>query len=158
MSFRETDTEVSASSPSEESSLDDDFEQLHLDSQRSDDEVTDEEMDSTSWSEIESDSDAEFLEDHGLVEEVTPTSGDNTILPIDCYRHFVTDELINLMVRETNRYAEQCLQTHQISRHSSLRQWKPTTCEEMLKFLGIIIEMGLVQMPKLSYYWSSSQL
>ena len=32
------------------------------------------------------------------------------------------------------------------------------TNEEMLKFFGIIIEMGLVQMPKLKYYWSSSQL
>jgi hypothetical protein len=29
---------------------------------------------------------------------------------------------------------------------------------EMLKFLGIIIEMGLIQMPKLEYYWSNSQL
>ena len=28
----------------------------------------------------------------------------------------------------------------------------------MLEFFGIIIEMGLVQMPKLKYYWSSSQL
>ena len=28
----------------------------------------------------------------------------------------------------------------------------------MLKFFGVIIEMGLVQMSKLKYYWSSSQL
>ena len=28
----------------------------------------------------------------------------------------------------------------------------------MLKFLGIIIEMGLVQMPKIDYYWSKSKL
>ena len=28
----------------------------------------------------------------------------------------------------------------------------------MLKFLGILIEMGLVQMPKLEQYWSNSQL
>ena len=57
--------------------------------------------------EIKSESDQEFLEDHGLVEEVTSTSEDNTIDPIDCYRHFITDEIISLMVRETNRYAEQ---------------------------------------------------
>ena len=62
------------------------------------------------------------------------------------------------MVRETNRYAEQYLQTHEISRRSKFRQWKPPTNEEMLKFFGIIIEMELVQMPKLKYYWSSSQL
>ena len=62
------------------------------------------------------------------------------------------------MVRETNRYAEKCFQAHQLGRRSILRQWKPTNDKEMLKFLGIIIEMGLVQMPKLRYYWSSSQL
>ena len=28
----------------------------------------------------------------------------------------------------------------------------------MLKFLGIIIEMGLVQMPEIDYYWSKSKL
>ena len=35
---------------------------------------------------------------------------------------------------------------------------EPTNDVEMLKFLGIIIDMGLVQMPKLEYYWSNSQL
>ena len=62
------------------------------------------------------------------------------------------------MVRETDRYAEQYLQAHQISRRSKYRQWIPTTREEIFKFFGIIIEMGLVQMPQLNHYWSSSQL
>ena len=110
------------------------------------------------WSEIQPESDAEFMEDYGLVQEVTSASKDNTILLIDCYRHFITDEIIDLMVRETNRYAEQYLQTHDISRRSKSHQWKPTNDVEMLKFLGIPIEMGLVQMPKLEHYWSNSQL
>jgi hypothetical protein len=62
------------------------------------------------------------------------------------------------MVRETNRYAEQYLLTHRLSKRSKNLQWGSTTNEEMLKFLGIIIEMGLVQMPKVDYYWSKSQL
>jgi hypothetical protein len=57
-------------------------------------------VDSNVWNEIKSESDEEFMEDHGLVEEVTSTSEDNTIDPIDCYRHFITDEIISLMVRE----------------------------------------------------------
>ena len=28
----------------------------------------------------------------------------------------------------------------------------------MLKFLGIIIEMGLVQMPEIDYYWTKNKL
>ena len=97
------------------------------------------------------------MEEHGLDEDVTFLMEDNTIDPIDCYRHFITDEIIDFMVRETNRYAEQYFQTHEITSRSKFRQWKPTTDQEMLK-LGIIIQMGLVQMPKLSHYWSSSQL
>ena len=78
--------------------------------------------------------------------------------PIDCYRHFITDESISLMFRATNQHVEQCLQTHKISRRSNIRQWKSTIDEEMPMFLRIIIEIGLVSMLKLSYYLSSSQL
>ena len=97
-------------------------------------------------------------EEHGLDEDVTSLTEDNIIDPIDCYRHFITDEIIDLVVRETNRYAEQYFQTHETTSRSKFRQWKATTDQEMLKFLGIIIQMGLVQMPKLSHYWSSSKL
>ncbi len=132
---------------SELSFLDDDLDRMHLESGSSDEEISDDEMGSNVWNEIESESDAEFMKDHGLVEEVTSASEDNMVNPIDCYRHFITDEIIDLMVRETNRYAEQYLQAHEISTRSKYREWKPTTHEEMLKFFGIIIEMVLVQMP-----------
>ena len=158
MSFEGTDSEESTSSLSEVNSLDDDFDGMHLESESSDEDMAVDEVNSSGWYEIEPEPDAEFVEDYGLVEEVVSTSEDNTINPIDCYRHFITDEIIDLMVRETNRYAEQYLQTHEISRRSKFRQWKSTNNQEMWKFLGIIIEMGLVQMPKLKYYWSSSQL
>ena len=149
MSFEETDTEESSSSLNEMSSLDDDFGKMYLEFESSDEEVTNDEVDSNVWNEIKPESDEEFMEEHdGLVEEVTSISEDDAVNPVDCYRHFVTDEIIDLIVRETNRYAEQYLQTHEVSRRSKFHQWKPITNEEM----------GLVQMPKLKYYWSSSQL
>ena len=158
MSSKEIDIQESTSSLSEVSSLNDDLDNMHLESGSSVEEMSDDEMDSNSWNEIESESDDEFMEDHGLVDDVTSASEDNTVHPIDCYRHFITDEIIDLMVRETNRYAEQYLEAHDISRRSKYRQWKPTTYEEILKFFGIVIEMGLVQMPQLNHYWSSSRL
>ena len=158
MSFEEIDTEESGSSLSELSFLDDDLDRMHLESGSSGEEMSDDEVDSNVWEEIESESDEEFMADHGLVEEVTSALDDNIINPIDCYRHFITDEIIDLMVRETNRYAEQYLRSHDISRRSKYREWKATTHEEMFKFFGIIIEMGLVQMPQMNHYWSSSQL
>ena len=158
MLSEEASTEGSVDSFSEVSSLDNDFDRMHFESPNSDEEIPDDEVDSNVWGEIKSDSDGEFLEDHGIVEKVMPTSEDGTMNPIDCYRHFITDEIINLMVCETNRYAEQYLLTYKPSNRSKKLQWEPTTNEEMLKFLGIIIEMKLVQMPKIDYYWSKSQL
>ncbi len=48
---------------------DDDFDAMHFESASSDEEATDDEVDSHAWNEIESESHVEFLEDHGLVEE-----------------------------------------------------------------------------------------
>jgi hypothetical protein len=93
-----------------------------------------------------------------MMEEVPTNSEDGVINPIDCYRHFIIDEIIRLMVRETNRYAEQHVQTQKLTKRSKTLQWRPTTNEEMFRFLGIILEMGLVQMPEIDYYWSKSKL
>ena len=86
----------------EVSFLDNNFDRMHFESASSDEEIPDDEVNSNIWSEIESDSAGEFLEDHGIVEQVMPTFEDGTINPIDCYRCFIADEVINLMVRETN--------------------------------------------------------
>lgn len=45
-----------------------------------------------------------------------------TIDPIDCYWHFITDKIIDLMVHETSRYAEQYFQTHEITSRSKFHQ------------------------------------
>ena len=49
----------------------------------SDKEITDEVMDSTVWNEIKSESNAEFIEDYELVEDVTSLAADNIIDSID---------------------------------------------------------------------------
>ena len=100
----------------------DDLDRIHLESGSSDEVTSDGEVGSHVWSDIESESDAEFMEDHVLVEEVTSASEDDMGNPIDCCRHFITDEIIDLMVRETNRYAEQYLRAHEISRRSKYRE------------------------------------
>ena len=103
------------------SSLDDGLDSMHLESESSVEGMSDDEMDSNSWNEIKSELNAEFMEDHRLVEEVISFTKDNTIDPIDCYQHFITDEIIDLMARETNRYAEQYFQTHEITSRSKFR-------------------------------------
>ena len=96
-------TEDNASSLDEVSSLDNNFDAMYLESDDSNDNDTDDDIDSHTRNEIGPESNTEFLEDHGLIEEVTSSSGDNTINPIDCYWHFIADEIIDLRVHETNR-------------------------------------------------------
>ena len=69
MSFEVSESEESDSSLSEVSSLDDDFVRMDLESGNSDEEDSDDESDSPMWSKIQPESDAEFLEDYGLVQE-----------------------------------------------------------------------------------------
>ena len=81
MSF---DTEESTSSLSEVSSLDDDLDSMCFESGSSVEEMSDDEMDSNSWNEIKSESDAEFMEEHGLDEDVAPKT-----FCSDCNKFFV---------------------------------------------------------------------
>ncbi|KAL4154119.1 hypothetical protein QTP88_001952 [Uroleucon formosanum] len=55
---------------------------------------------------------------------------------------FLDNEVFNLIVTETNRYAGQLLSTP-LRRHSRLNAWKETNAAEIKQFLGIIITIGL---------------
>ena len=61
------------------------------------------------------------------------------------------DEMIDLIVRETNRYARQKLATN-IAR---LNKWQDTTRQEVKAYLGICLIMGINNLPRLAMYWSS---
>ena len=105
MLFEETETEENRSSQSDMNNLDNGFSRIQFESSTSEEQTTnddDDDMDSQVWREIESESDNEFSEYYGKIEEVPTNSEDSAIDPIDCYRHFITDEIIDLMVRETN--------------------------------------------------------
>nr|CAI5856095.1 unnamed protein product [Callosobruchus analis] len=90
------------------------------------------------------------------------TNYDRTAIrdPIDAYKPFVTDDILDLIVEETNRYAAACLTATSSTRqpkHSTA--WKDTNVYELQKFFAIIIiTMGLVPMPKASCYWSKDDM
>ena len=66
-----------------------------------------------------------------------------------------TDEIWNLMVTETNRYHDQQAASEP-NKHK--RKWRPVTKEEMQAFIGIIIYMGIVKLPRITMYWSMDNL
>ncbi|PIO63845.1 hypothetical protein TELCIR_14541, partial [Teladorsagia circumcincta] len=66
--------------------------------------------------------------------------------PSDYFELFLNDELLDLIVLETNRYGRKEMQDKE-------KEWTDTTVEEIKKFLGICLYMGLVRLPKLRDYW-----
>lgn len=88
-------------------------------------------------------------------------SGSKIDIPVDSsafdiFKLFFTSEIINLIVVETNRNAEQFLSKNRLSKSSRFTKWVPTNNNEIQKFFGLIIWMGLVQMPAIENYWCNS--
>lgn len=78
--------------------------------------------------------------------------------PIEYFALFLSDDVINLMVDETNLYATQQLLNADAAPQSRLHKWYPTCAGEMKRFIGLIGWMGLVKLPRLCDYWSTNEL
>lgn len=78
--------------------------------------------------------------------------------PIDFYTLFVDENVLDFLVSETNRYAHQIINSRILSKCSRLKKWTPIDRTEMRNFLGLIIWMGLVNMPNLRDYWRTDFL
>ena len=72
----------------------------------------------------------------------------------DYFGCFFTDDLWDLMVEETNRYYDQKVAAEP-TRHK--RKWKPVTKEEMEAFVGVLIYMVVVKLPRMNMYWSNNK-
>ena len=72
---------------------------------------------------------------------------ENLIAPIDYFRKFFDDQMVARIVNETNLYSTQC----------NVNRGSISTCpEEIEHFLGILLQMCIVQMPRYRMYWQSS--
>lgn len=72
----------------------------------------------------------------------------------DVFRLFVDKELMDLMVQMTNCYANKTRLLRVMTRGTRLNKWKDCDEQEMWKFLGLLVFMGLNKLPKISDYWS----
>lgn len=77
--------------------------------------------------------------------------------PYKIFRQFLTDEILDIIVVETNRYALQYISSHQLRPRSLLKKWSDTNRDEIKKFIAILMIMGIVHLPKLRLYWSSTE-
>lgn len=80
------------------------------------------------------------------------------LTPVDAFELFFSPALIALIVEETNRYATYVISNTTVSRKSRLKHWYPTNEQEIRKFVGFYIWMGLNTRPSIASYWSTDVL
>lgn len=78
--------------------------------------------------------------------------------PYLIYRNFLTDEILDVIVDETNRYATEYISNHQLRPRSFIRKWTPTNRQEIKQLFGILMIMGISHVPKMRMYWSKNEM
>jgi hypothetical protein len=77
----------------------------------------------------------------------------NCVTPHQFFMLFFTSEMIKKITAETNAYAKEKIANNTVSRFSIWHEWYDLEAE-MLAFLGLIINMGVIQLPYVKDYWS----
>ncbi|KAL0830077.1 hypothetical protein ABMA28_003534 [Loxostege sticticalis] len=67
--------------------------------------------------------------------------------PLDVFRKFFDDELMGLIVTQTNHYANIFLASTELKSQARMQKWQPVSMEEMWIFLAILMWQGLNPMP-----------
>ncbi|XP_074659317.1 uncharacterized protein LOC141912046 [Tubulanus polymorphus] len=73
---------------------------------------------------------------------------------LEYFKLLFTDEIIDEIVDEINRYADEKIGACELPPRSRLQDWIPVTVREFHTFLGIIINMGIIRLPSVSMYWT----
>lgn len=68
--------------------------------------------------------------------------------PVAYFNRFFNDQVYDLIVNETNKYARQ----------KNIVNWTDITKDETKAFVGLLFLMGLHQLPEIYLYWSSDPL
>lgn len=78
--------------------------------------------------------------------------------PMEVFSQFFTEEIVQIIVTETNDFAHNYLRTHELKQRSLMRHWIDCDGTEIRQFFGIIIIMGMNPLPKMRLYWSNNDV
>lgn len=77
---------------------------------------------------------------------------------VEFFNFYFTEDIITLMVTQTNLYAEQFITQNPTSIYAQPHRWTPVYAREMRTFWGLVLLMGLVKKPSIRSYWSTDIL
>ncbi|KAK6962850.1 piggyBac transposable element-derived protein 3 [Biomphalaria glabrata] len=73
--------------------------------------------------------------------------------PLDYFRLFIDDDIINMIVEQTNLYAEQ-----QQRNKGPDKYWKPVDQDDIVRFIYINMYFGIVKLPNTRMYWLGNKM
>ena len=79
--------------------------------------------------------------------------------PVEFWNHIFPENLVQLILFETNRYAESiCNSSNVRQRYSRINKWEPTNAEEFNIFIALLILQGIIRKPELEMYFTTDEL
>ena len=105
-------------------------------------------------SESGSDDSDDLLPEYTLQPGCNFPVGDNR--PIRYFSHFITSDMLQNVVTQTNLYARQYIESHDLAPYSRVRLWSKSIFDmsQLQRFLAIILLMGLVMCPEIKSHWA----
>jgi hypothetical protein len=82
----------------------------------------------------------------------------DTTDPLEYFNLFITDNMIDGIVTETNKRARQLMQSTRLKRRSRLNDWVDVTCNELKVLFAMFIYQGIIQKPEIEMFWSTKPL
>ena len=78
---------------------------------------------------------------------------------LDFLQLYLTDKMLELVVIETNRFANKFFSENlDKAANSYLKNWTDLTVNKLQVFIGLVILMGIVHKPNINSYWSGDEL
>ncbi|CAB3232321.1 unnamed protein product [Arctia plantaginis] len=72
--------------------------------------------------------------------------------PFEAFRLLLDDNILDLIVRETNANAIRLLKAPGVKQYSRIMSWKDMTRTESLTFLGLVLHTGTIRLNRLCDY------
>ena len=90
----------------------------------------------------------------GCIQPFTRPTGPRVDIPTvvkEIFFLFFTSSVLEHIVTESNRYAQEC-------KGELFTTWQPITVDELLAYMGFMMLMGIVRLPRIEDYWKKDAI
>ncbi|CAF1411735.1 unnamed protein product [Adineta ricciae] len=79
--------------------------------------------------------------------------GNNIVRPIDAFNEYISQDIMKLIVNQTNVYGQQRC----VEKGKNTTDWTEIDSTQIYSFMGILLIMGFHKLPRIRDYWSNDR-